>query len=1086
MLTLLLCQDQSAGTDEILKRIAQDVAREQPGRILIVPELISHDIERRLCTAAGDTASRFAQVLTFSRLASRIAETAGFGAEQCMDNGGRIVAMAAAVRSLSSRLKAYASVETKPEFLAELLDAVDEFKRCCIAPGDLQRASEAVSQENSLFAQKLSELSMVLEAYDAICAQGKRDPRDLMTWVLHQLLDGDFGENHVFYIDGFPDYTRQHMAILEHLIHASANVTVSLNCDIPGSHAMAFEKAGATALELIRMANDLGVEYKLLALPQCSGPLQTVRTNLFQGKTDPVSAPSALRLYRADSPYEECQLAAQTIRQLVSSGCRYRDIAVVCTDTAAYRASLRLVFRRSGIPLYLAGTEDVLQSGVMSTVLSALDAALDGLEQRSTLGYLRSSLSPVSLRQCDMLENYVIVWGISGKRWLEKWTGHPDGLSGRWDDHSKEVLQQINATRQTVVEPLLSLRQKLQKSDLLRDKITALYEFLEETAFAARLQALAAELEADGDFRGAQICSQLWEILLCALEQLYDVLGGTAWDNENFTRLLRLLLSQYDVGTIPPVLDAVTAGNVSAMRCQREKHLILLGAGEGKLPGYSGSAGVLTDLERVTLRSLGVPLTGGSLEGLQSEFAEIFGVFCGAEESVTVTCSEEPSFVYRRLCHMAGGLETQAKAVLSGLENDADAAEFLVAANAQKLAEESDLQELYHRIRNGRNYKMGMIRPENIEKLYGKQLNLSASQVDRQAECRLSYFLQYGLRAKERKEARVDPAEFGTYVHSVLEHTAKEVMTRGGFRQVDLETTLSIAQEASDAYCAEHFSQLDSQRMEYLFRRNMQELEMIVRELWREMHESEYLPSQFELNFATDGQMNAIRITDAAIPASLRGFVDRVDLWQHAGASYVRVVDYKTGKKDFDYCDVFNGVGLQMLLYLFALEENGEAITGPKPVPAGVQYFPARVPYVTAQSPNDDTWEKERRKQWVRKGLLLRDDASIAAMDPSEKLDTLGCKRSKDGDLSGDLADRGQMLQLKHYVMQVLKNMVDEIASGNVQPNPYTRGTVHDACTFCPYGDVCHKRTVEGRRNYQTMSAQRFWDEIGKELESNG
>ena len=64
--------------------------------------------------------------------------------------------------------------------------------------------------------------------------------------------------------------------------------------------------------------------------------------------------------------------------------------------------------------------------------------------------------------------------------------------------------------------------------------------------------------------------------------------------------------------------------------CIRDRHLIVLGAEEGKLPGYSGSAGVLTDQERVALRELGVPLTGGAMEGVQAEFAEIYGCFCGA------------------------------------------------------------------------------------------------------------------------------------------------------------------------------------------------------------------------------------------------------------------------------------------------------------------------------------------------------------------------------------------------------------------------------------------------------------------------
>ena len=72
------------------------------------------------------------------------------------------------------------------------------------------------------------------------------------------------------------------------------------------------------------------------------------------------------------------------------------------------------------------------------------------------------------------------------------------------------------------------------------------------------------------------------------------------------------------------------------------------------------------------------------------------------------------------------------------------------------------------------------------------------------------------------------------------------------------------------------------------------------------------------------------------------------------------------------------------------------------------------------------------------------------------------------------------------YLFRVLKNMLDEIASGCVDPNPYTRGTSHNACAFCPYGAVCHQQTVAGRRNYKAMTAQRFWEEIEKEVGGNG
>ena len=106
MLKLLLGTDWIANRDEVLSRLARDVAREQGGRVLMVPELISHDTERRLCRAAGDTASRYAEVLSFSRLASRVSEYAGVGMEPCMDAGGRLVAMAAAVRRMRRRYPA--------------------------------------------------------------------------------------------------------------------------------------------------------------------------------------------------------------------------------------------------------------------------------------------------------------------------------------------------------------------------------------------------------------------------------------------------------------------------------------------------------------------------------------------------------------------------------------------------------------------------------------------------------------------------------------------------------------------------------------------------------------------------------------------------------------------------------------------------------------------------------------------------------------------------------------------------------------------------------------------------------------------
>ncbi len=1086
MLTLLLGKDWTENRKEILSRIATDVQNRKENRILLVPELISHDTERRLAAAAGDTASRYAQVLSFTRLGRRVMDIVGNASEECLDDCGRVVAMAASARQLHSLLKTYASVETKPEFLCQVLDAVDEFKRCCISPEDLKQASE---QTEGILSQKLQELSLLMESYDSLCARGKRDPRDQMTWVLEQLEQIDFAGNHTFYVDGFPDFTRQNLAILEHIICTGTDITVSLNCDSLHSADVAFEKAGQTAGQLWEIAERAHIPVKIELMETKSSPMQTMRDSIFQGKSQfQPQLQQCVKAVKATSVYQECQVAAQEVMEKVQKGCRYRDISIVCTQMESYVPILRLIFGKCGIPLYLSGTENVLESGVISTVIFALDAALGGFEQRDVLRYLRSTMSPLSQDDCDRIENYAYIWTIDRKRWLEKWTGHPQGLSVEWDDRSRQELEYLNCKRSIVMEPLARLQEKFHHAKTVAEQVKSLCDFLEDIQFAQRLEELAQSMDSAGDNRTAQIYNQLWGILLSALEQLYNVLGKTAWDEETFVRLLKLLLGQCEVGTIPPVLDSISVGSVSAQRCQQQKHLILLGANEGALPGYGGSTGLLTDQERVALRALGVPLTGGAIEGLQAEYAEIYGVFCGAEESVTVTCSgAQPSFIYRRLANMSGGEITADTLITTQLRQPLAAAAYLVSNQDIRGAEELGLEALYQRVFQLKSHDFGRVTRENIDRLYGPKLRLSASQVDRQAECRLSYFLKYGLRAKERKEATVDPAEFGTYVHAVLEQTCAAVMEKGGFHTVTLEQTMTLAQEFSHAYAETHFQVLDSQRMEYLFRRNMQELEMVVRELWRELSQADYEPQYFELHFDEKGQMPAVSIPNAGIQAELRGYVDRVDVWQRDESAYFRVVDYKTGKKAFDYCDVYNGVGLQMLIYLFALEKAGEQLLDGHRIGAGVQYFPARVPYISVDgSMTEEEADAERKSSWKRSGLLLSDVESLYAMDPSEKMDTLCCTVRKDGRLSGDVADRQQMGLLRDYMMNILGNMAEDIASGNVEPNPYTRGTAHNACTFCPYGTICHQDTVAGRRNYKAMTGEQFWEELEKEANRGG
>ncbi len=1077
MLTLVLGTNWKQNKKYILHCIAEDVKNWQGGRVLMVPELISHQTERDLASVVGNAASRFAEVLSFSRLAKRVAEEEGQVLMECLDEGGRIVAMAAAVRQLHSKLKAYAAVETRPEFLVNLLDAVDEFKRCCITPGDLLEASGKT--EGSL-SQKLEELSLIYGSYNSICENGKRDPRDQMTWLLELLEDCNYGENHVFYFDGFPAYSRQHMEILYHLIQNSPRVVVSLNCDKPGSEQMAFEESGNTAADLISFAIQNQIPYHIEYMTPEQTPLQTVADHALQGKIREGVAADQLHVYQSESLYDACSFVAEQIIDGIQAGGRYRDFNIVCTDLDGYESTIQSVLHRAHIPVYLSGTEDILDKTVISTVLAAMDVALGGFEQKDVMRYLKSMLSPIDLNLVDKIENYAILWSIDGAAWLKPWENHPRGLGEVWTEYDKAQLDRLNEGRQKAMEPLATLRQRFRDGINVQQQVKALYGFLEEICLHKRLKALSAQMDQRGDNRNAQILNQLWDILVGALEQLHDVLADVFWDVETFSKLLRLLLSCYDVGTIPSVLDAVKVGSISAMRCESCKHLFVLGASEGNLPSYGTSAGVLNDTERSTLQRLGVPINPGAIEGLQTQFSEIQQVFCGADSEISVFCCDgQPSYVYNRLILLAGDEKVAKPQFGPALTDRGEAAAILTRNGLQDHAQALKITEEMDVISKSKNYDLGKIKSENIEKLYGNKLFLSASQIDRVAECRLHYFLRYGIGAKERKAATVDPAEFGTYVHAVLEECGRKILDMGGFRNVSLDETLALAADASAKYFAQRFQQIGTERMQYHFKKNSRELDRIVTELWKEMSESSFDAVEFELSFGEKGVMPAIAISGSKMEAQLGGFVDRVDRWDCNGIPYVRVVDYKTGKKDFDYCDVYNGIGLQMLLYLYALEEGGQALFGKTPVAAGVQYFPARMPMLTADgSLTDEEAETEHLKKLKRQGLLLSDEHVLFAVENNENPKRIPVKRKSDGTISGDIATSHQFTMLKKYIYHLLHDIVDDIASGNVSPNPYTRGSSRDACRYCPYRAVCHSTEIPGRRNYQAMTADRFWNEI--------
>ena len=247
-------------------------------------------------------------------------------------------------------------------------------------------------------------------------------------------------------------------------------------------------------------------------------------------------------------------------------------------------------------------------------------------------------------------------------------------------------------------------------------------------------------------------------------------------------------------------------------------------------------------------------------------------------------------------------------------------------------------------------WERGRLSRRAVDRLYGKRVAMSASRMDKYKSCHFSYFMRYGLEAEPRKPAGFTAPEYGTFVHYVLEHVLQDnmfsQMAIPGMEDEDARKKKlhRLTKQAVDRYVSEELGGLEGQsaRFQYLFRRLLRSVQAVVDNVAEELFCSRFKPVSFELGFGKNGELPPVEMTFGGVTISVTGFVDRVDGWIDGGKLHLRVVDYKTGRKTFDLTEVWNGLGLQMLLYLFTLEEKGQAIYGLPVEGDGVLYLPAR------------------------------------------------------------------------------------------------------------------------------------------------
>ncbi len=1117
MFKLILGRAGTGKTTAVLNRLCE-ASRERP-QVLLVPEQMSHETERALCAAGGPQINLRAEVLSFSRLANRIFQRAGGLGEEELEPGGRLLLMYRAVQGVASQLKVYGRPSRRPAFLTSLLATADELKSCRVLPELLVRVGEEAAGPEG---DKLRDLGLIFGEYEALTAQTALDPRDRLTRAADRLRTCRWGEGMDFWLDGFTDFTPQQGELLRLLMAQAHSMTVTLTCDrLEEDEEGIFSPARRTAGALLRLARGEGIscEVEHLVTP-ASGkaePLVHLERALFaQREPEPVSCGGAVELFQASTLRSEVEWTAARILQLVrEGGCRFRDIGVAARSYGDYRDLVESVFGRYGVPVFSSAMTDILEKPVLALVTAALETVAGGYRYDDVFRYLKTGLTGLSQEEVDLLENYVLKWDIRGSRWTQgkDWTWHPKGYGMKWTEEDRALLALVDGVRRRVAAPLEGLRKNQDRTG--RGQAVSLYTFLEDIGLPDRLKERVDLLLRRDRPALAEEYRQLWDILCGGLEQCALLLGDAPMELEEFTLLFRLVLSQYDVGTIPVSLDRVTAGETTRQTGHRVKVLFLLGADDASLPQVGTAPGLLSDDDRALLAGYGLELAQSQRDLLYREMTTIYQICARPSQRLAVSWpvqgpdgeERRPSFLVGRLgllfhdlkpvreedCRGSFRLEAPLPALeQAGRDRSARRALEKLPGYAGQVA----------RLDRAAAWERGRLSRQAVDRLYGKRVAMSASRMYKYKSCHFSYFMRYGLEAEPRKPAGFTAPEYGTFVHYVLEHVLQDEMFSQtvlpgmeGDRKKELHR---LTREAVDRYVAEELGGLEGQsaRFQYLFRRLLRSVQAVVDNVAEELLTSQFKPISFELGFGRSKKgdkelpLPPVELTCNGVTISITGFVDRVDGWvDDSGRLNLRVVDYKTGRKSFDLTEVWNGLGLQMLLYLFTLEERGQELYGLPVEGAGVLYLPAREAVIRgSRAMSDEELRKKVDKELVRSGLVVNDRRVLDAMERQGERGYrfLPLRVTKStGQITGEaLASAEQLGRLGRHVQRVLEDICRELAGGSIAADPFWRGPEKNACRFCDYAAACHFEPGRGgdcKRWLARVSVKEFWEQLEEE-----
>lgn len=1079
-------------TTAVYHQIEQKVKLHKPV-IFIVPEQLSYESEKVLCGLLGEKEALNVQVLSFTRLCHKIFYKFGQVAGNFVNPTAKYLLMSTALEEVRDSLQIYQVQAGKTTFVPTVLDMISELKNAGVQPDALYHAAAAANSSEKL-TDKLKDAAIIYQAYQALLESGYQDPSDNITRAMKICAGKHFFKGYSIFIDSFTAFMAPELLFIEQMLSESDEVIVTACCDEwtaqnDKQHTHLFEPVQKTIRQLIRAAGRAQTPVKTPVhltqfLRQKNEPLKHLTSSYLLKDKPYFQAQNDIKIIQCGDIPDEIETIAKQINTLVLDyGYRYREIAVITRDLSEYKDFIQDIFAQYQIPFHMDIRESAENYPLVQLIVSALLAISGSFDTGQLISLSKIPLLGIPEEDAYELECYCFLWNIRGKLWLKPFLNHPDGLSLKTSPESEMRLARIEDARKALITPLLTLKGTLQKPNG-QAFAHGIYDYLISTGAVDRLKELY-DVQAEGWYVDTQ--SELFDGVMDILDFFHRLLGTRPLPLKRLIELFRLAIQSFDVGKLPQTLDQVIVGTADKIRPVNIRAAFVCGAVEGEFPLHFSGSGLFSEREREQMVHQGIEIhtVKSTLIALE-RFYTYFSITIPSERLVlsyptrSIAGTEKKGSLLVRTAlslfpHCMYSSMDQNP--LLGISNEDLLFDLLCRTYREDNALTASLRQFFSNtvkmkaLENAmhtyedKDYKMD---DASIAKaLFGKNLSLSPSKLERYYSCPFSYFCDSGLRLRRRRKVEFSALESGSLIHYVLEYMVRTYIAENKPLPSNQKLREEIASLIGD-YLSERIedSTVVDKRFKYLFTRLVGMLSRLVYRITDEFGQSGFKPFAFELpiNFESDNKPVVLK-TPEGNRVFIQGIVDRVDFLELNGEKYLRVVDYKSGSKSFRLVDVYYGLNMQMLIYLFTLSQSGEtAIKGA--VPAGVLYMPARENILTVdRGTPPDVIAAQKAKDYKMNGLVLDNISVLSQMEDGLSGMFIPAKLKKDGtlDSTSSVATLEEFGRIRRHVNRLICKMADTLSQGRVGAIPI-RGMDYNPCTFCDYQSICQRTEEHPKR----------------------